>query len=304
MPLDEAVKGFMADPAACHASGQWRDKIGYWLDRLVEGLGGTRNIQDIEPSDIIAHIEKYKAAKTNKKKVATYLCKFLKWGTAGMFHSASVKEWVEELPAEDEQWDWLKPKEGKRLIASLRKLHGGYWADAGSLQYGMGWRPEELPLLQTTNVKDGAIRLVPIHDGKTMVRRLKTKSRTVNIPKMAKSAVKRRLAGGGFLLFPMPPELPWTYGKHRTAFEHERQLWPSADDGGWSGAFLARLREAATAAGIDSTRIDSRMLRRTCARELILAHGFERAAAVLGDTVQTLRKHYADLEAEDVSTER
>jgi hypothetical protein len=87
-------------------------------------------------------------------------------------------------------------------------------------------------------------------------------------------------------------------------FELQNELWPPADAKVFSNAYRPRLRRAGKAAELPWKKIDSRTLRRTCAREMILAQGFEAAAAVLRDSIETLRAHYADLLPSDVTTER
>jgi hypothetical protein len=130
-----------------------------------------------------------------------------------------------------------------------------------------------------------------------------------NVPSWAKDAVKRRLeaAKGKKTLFPFSESgcQMWEYVRKKVDEKSAlADFWPKAGDHFWSEMYLPKLREAAKAAGLDTEKIDSKTFRHTCGREMILKYGFDEAAAVLRDSVQTLRDHNADLLTSDVSTER
>ena len=185
-------------------------------------------------------------------------------------------------------------------------------------------QPEEIPILQTGKVNftsgRAQILITPIFDDKKkLVRRVKTRAATdeVVVPAFSIEALNRRIAEKEFLLFPC-----YDYAileprsvKLLTEFEKQHKMWavPPKEFNennkhigySFSKAFCERIRKAATGVeGINIKKIDSRIFRRTCARELILKYGYEQAAAVIRDDVGTLRKHYANLTASDISTER
>ena len=132
------------------------------------------------------------------------------------------------------------------------------------------------------------------HNGK-VIRRVKTKRSKgfVDVPRWAEESVRRRLSKKNFLLFP-------NNHPQGTSIEKKLLLWPSADDGAFSGHYLRRLRDSATQLGLDPTKIDSRVLRRTRARQIAEKFGLATAAVFIRDSIETLRKHYADLNSGDI----
>jgi hypothetical protein len=83
------------------------------------------------------------------------------------FDRATVLDWARprlktrKKAKRSEQWFWLERQQANKLIDDIRKTHGEYWADAALIQYGCGFRPEELPLLQTrgAQVSDGKAKI-------------------------------------------------------------------------------------------------------------------------------------------------
>ncbi len=328
--IKQAVEEFMAAPDGMSSKGQWRYSVECWLNRFARELKSVKNVHDLTPEQIVAHIQKQKGVASTKTSMTTYICLFMKWVSKGTFDCPTVRSAIlDNLEEESPEWFWLKKQESLDLIARVRKLSGDYWADAALLQYGCGWRPEELPLLKRSAVAIAenacSIRIAPIFDDKRkLVRRIKTQRSedTIIIPSFAREAVERRMAATSseYLLFPLFDEslIQPKLRENRTRFESNNHFWPAADDRAFTDNYRPILRKAANELAKELTgaekksaaerfsdkNIDSRTLRRTCAREMILAHGFEKAAAVLRDSIETLRKHYADLQAADVSTER
>jgi len=313
--IAEAVKAYFKATDGPKASGEWRYILMKWCERFSTALDKGRNAQDIEPDEIIAHIQGQDVADGTKKKLTFALCAFLDWASYRQFDTDHVKNAIlPHLEDEETEWFWLTRKQCQLLIKNLvNATDGNYWADAAMLQYACGFRPEEIPLLQRSRVSkvDGQQRIFVsrIMDGGKRVRRIKTKNSedSINVPSFALPALNRRMKVQEFLLFPLPSfeALPQRFKDRFTSFEIENRLWPSADDHYFSDVYLMRLRAAAAKiTGLDSSKIDSRILRRTCARELVLKYGYERAASVIRDNIDTLRKHYANLQSSDTSTER
>jgi integrase len=319
----DAVTDFFASPNGTSGSGQWREILRLWIDRFGREFGEQKDIHKVSTDSVIKHVSNLK--KKNGKKVSggtklklvNNLCMFLDHATSGLFDSKTVKDSIiPNLEEEDTEWFWLTKAQALGAIAELEKLpeNGAFWADAATLQYACGFRPEELVLLRSKNVRieNGGAQIVVnrIFDGdKQGVRKLKTtrSQDAVQVPAFAMAALKRRMDADEFLLFPMydtsllPPIM-----QDRTKFEKKNGLWPTADEHQFSNCYRPRLRKAVKAfdASIEIKKVDARTLRRTCAREMILKHGYNQAAAVLRDSVETLRKHYADLQSSDISTER
>jgi hypothetical protein len=311
--LREAATDFMKKLSVGRTTKQ---QVGYWVERFLKDKGETKDVAEVSSDALIEHLEKYR----DRKKLGdiyTYLSKFLVSATHGEFDRAPVLEWFRPLGKRKKaekrakQWFWLSRKQALALIEKLREQHGDYFADAAMIQYGCGFRPEELVLLQTsavtvTSKKAARISVVALPGYGLKNERSQD---AVNVPSWAMDALQRRLkaAKGKPILFPQSESgcTVWPYAlKTMTEEQRARDLWPDAFSHFWSEMYTPRLRQAATAAGVDATQVDGKTMRHTCGREIILKYGFEKAAAVLRHDVKTLREHYADLRTSDVSTER
>jgi len=314
-----ASKAFLTpDTGGTKATGQYRYNVQQWIERFAADVGEETDCMSINPERVIQHLAEFKA-QTKVKDIVAVICQFLTWATHGQFERAAVRRWLEsvtenrEANADETEWFWLTRDECEKLIKQLEKDAGAYWADAASLQYGCGFRPEEIPLLRTDAVTiKGEVAAIVVK--RPRGRRLKTKKSqdAVNVPIMALEALRRRIAATVDMatLFPFSQsgcELAPHLAERRAAQDAETDLWPSADDHEFSGQFLKRLRAAASKVLTKKRagQVDSRTLRRTCGRELILKYkSFEAAAAVLRNDPATLRRHYATLLSSDISTER
>ena len=327
-PLNQAVDEYLASPTGSNTTGRYRKTIGYWLADLKTKFGETTNVLDLQSemvTDWLAGFLKENSS-GNVRQRMDQICKFLRWANP-MFESAQVKNVLKPMlqkkhsDLEVEDWYWLTREQVKLLIESMRKLHGEYWANLMTLQHALGVRPEEIVMLKrqaVTKTANGPYsikieRIMIIEDGKNKVlRRVKTlrSSDEIVIPSFAVSALEAQMKKKTFLLFPLTDDAAAVSIDALTRKERFLKLWPTADDAAFSRAYLRRIKAAVdhanenAKANIDGNKTDSRTMRRTCAREMILAHGFEHAAAVLRDSVETLRRHYADLQASDVNTER
>lgn len=306
----DAVTDYMKSDTGTHGGSSWRQTQKYWLMRFAKAVGPKQNIHDIEADDVIGHCKSHDITPKIQKDMAAVIRKFLTWATREAFDKRPLNAWLKTLQASPKEWFWLARKESERLVNAIRKERGDYWADAALIQWACGFRPEELPLLRSRNVEKNCkwIHLDCIKDNKgQIVRRLKTaRSRdSINVPAFAQSAVRRQLGRKTFLLFPYSAAMLKRCVKLPTPFERDNDLWPGADAHNFSTAYLERLRSAAIAAKLDSTKVDSRTFRRTCGKDLLMAgKSIEQVAAVLRDNPETVRKHYARLLAADVSTER
>ena len=322
--IGAAVTEYMGSPTGSNATGGFRKSVQWWLDALVEWADEKADIMSLEPEAVAEYLGallkdskdgKHKAvASGTVKQRMNQVCRFLRFATKGSFDEDSLKRTLLPLlnkiaeETEDEEWFWIVPSEVKKLVSKMAELHGEYWGDAASVQYGLGLRAEELPLLQTLNVKTENDRLMVrvdrITDAKGKVlRRLKTKrSRAwVEAHKDAIAAVNRRTAEGQYLLFPF--QSPFQNPRALALLSPEERrlgLWPAADDGEFSEHYLRRLRSSAAAFGLEKAKVDCRLLRRSRARHLAEKQGLANAAVYIRDSLDVLRKHYADLDASDI----
>lgn len=332
--IASAVDDFFKS-GACGATSDWRNALRGWFDRLSNELGPNTNVMDITPEMIANHINSLrKQAKKGtvgkplgadtKRRIRINLNTFLRHATNGNFDGDQLIALTKGLSAQarmetNTEWFWLKPEECKSLIANISDQ---YWRDAALCQWQLGLRAEEIALLQTKNVDfdKNTIHITRIFDGKTLVRRLKTdqSEEYVQLNKAVKEALERRIAAKNFLLFPCyDPKtlLEPRFQTGLTAFETKYQLWPvpamgvvdgeSSGDGYTFTTYYRKvLRLAAKGVLEDVKKMDSRTLRRTCARELVLKYGCDRASSVLRDDVETIKRHYGNLMPSDTSTER
>ena len=328
-PIGEAIDEFF-DSGATEATGNWRYALRKYFNLLAAHVGGEHiNARNISPEEVAKFIySRQKSSSDTKRRLKIALCKFLRHATNEAFDERTLSELTKGLKKQAaresvDEWYWLT-KEQALAICENMKLHGQFWNDAALLNYGTGIRPEEIPLLRTATVKveNGMTFIFParIFDGKKLVRRVKTTDSEdyVHVPTFALEALHRRIAQAEFLLFPCYDYeiVPKRLRSKLTQFELEHKMWPvpsidnTDDDAGgnayaFSNVYIRLLRKAAkTVEGVSIDKVDSRIFRHTCARELILKHGFDRAASVLRDDVVTLRTHYADLVSSDTSTER
>ena len=322
-PMTQAVNDYLASPTGSNASPRYKKIVRFWLEKYAKHVGDSQNVLDVEPQNLVDYLAGLLSTNSsgNVRQQTDQICKFMRFANSA-FDEKEVKGVMKPRlkkhtdDKESPDWYWLSNAQALALIEAMKLQWGQYWADAATLQYACGVRPEELVLIQTKNcILKGQAKIKLrklVQDGK-VVRRLKTarSEDEIQVPAFALPALKRRIKKKGFLLFPLNEESGAVVSDCENADEKALKLWP-IDDCEFSKAYLRRLKNSATKANeleslklkIELEKLDSRTFRRTCAREMILKYGFDHAAAVLRDSVETLRKHYADLRAIDISTER
>jgi hypothetical protein len=235
-------------------------------------------------------------------------------GSGGLYQTGSVRNWIEKnlktsIKTESE-WYWLEPDEIMAFFRVAEKIVGQYWADAMTIQYYLGLRPEELPLLQSKNVIRGKrgrithVYVAPLKDADELVRRVKTSKSVASMPVKANAcseALRRRLAKHNILLFPRDhtecggraPQ--WARCKRSISeFERKTMLWHIEK---WDKVYITKLREVIAAVpSIDKNRFDARSLRRTRGKDVYLqTKSADLTAAFLRDSAKTVESHYAKL---------
>jgi hypothetical protein len=178
-------------------------------------------------------------------------------------------------------------------------------------------------VMRDDNGRISHVYLCPIIKDGIIIRDLKTLKSTASLPIESDSirqAFERRLTavGKGLFLFPRIPDEcgignRWTARKTkdgeteksraediiRRKFIDDNQAWPAEL---WDKKYIKRLRTAGKKVkGIDVKRLDSRTLRRTRGRDVILAtKSIHETATLLRDGEATVMKHYARLLPMDV----
>jgi hypothetical protein len=309
-----------------------------WLKRFAEGLKSkdATVIQEVTGDDVIAHLEAIqrgdyiKVLKADSKKVTTEeqiaeyrqenapqfstiqdiagrINSFLEHQTRGIYRGKQdVMDWLDDNNDDDVQQEnpyWLDVEQVGKLCGEMNE----FWADVTRLQFWGCFRPHELIHLQSakTTLAAGDMRaeVARIHDGKRCVWKAKTEQSygKVHLPEEVRATVERLRKRGRFLLIPDDAKLhKGTEHQYRESEEFERksELWRKTS---FCRQYLTILRAAATKAGLDASRVDSRTMRRSGGKRLLLDSGsMELTAAVLRDDPATVRKHYASLVSDDV----
>ena len=339
--LRQAIDDYMnPDSGGTGAGERFRPTIEMMLNGFAEAVGATTPILNIPTEGIVGYLKKRKEQNSVGycRQEATYLCAMLTHQSSGIYPIEDVKTWIEkDLMKEskgDDDWYWLEPAQVAELMKKANSKDDAsaqYWADAMTVQHNLALRPEEIIMIQTAKVvrgDDGTIshvRLTPIHENGVLIRRLKTRNSEASIPvtsAAAKQAVERRLAAGHRLLFPRIPDecgcrkpnwnaynrMAGKAGKgkeqkrneKRIKFEADHKLWQERM---WCRFYLRHLRSAARmVVGIDIDRLDSRTLRRTRGRDIVVAtRSIYEAAKLLRDDPKTIERHYAILRPMDVN---
>jgi len=315
--MADAVTAFL--DSGHGSDSHWQKDLKSYCNRFRDSVGKDKNIFDVMPSDVIDWLEDVGGEWEGKttKNAAGAINQFMANQTRGQWNDFELMEWLRRnVKGSAKDYFWLEDAEADVLIETLGNF-GEYWSDVATIQRACGFRPEELPLIQVKNVdlEGRSIFIEHILDntGKE-IRTLKTARSTdkVNVPAFAMPALKRRVKAAGESIILLPRNAESGTGAHwpgYSDFEWKNQMWPDPDTNSgkpFSHAYRTRLQDAAEAMGLPTAeRVVARTFRSTCGKELLLSgKSTEQVAAVLRDNPETVRKHYARLLAQDVSTER
>ncbi len=307
-PLKDELQTYIDHYSAKKITRKRKGILRVTLQRFIEEVGQDRKADDVTEAEVSRYVDAYRAkngkpiSEERRKEIRAQVCTFLEAVTHQSFSRRAVGRVAgHKISRERKKVVWLEFKEAQCLVEQMYKLHGDYWGDLATVQVFMGWRPSELLLLQKANVSDGAIELDPVVDADTGVSHAKTGGRTIKIPGAAVEAVQRRVdTSSGSLLFPAQHKLTKSGEPYRRKDGRTGLLAEAWNEDLFHKRFTDKLREAAAKAEIKKP-IDGRTLRRTFG-SIAIRSGFtiEQVARVMGDRPQTIRKHYARLEAEEV----
>ncbi len=317
--LSQAWKNFIGEgdgDAGTRSGDRFKKTIKNVLKAFAKKLGESRLVSEVMPGEVIEYLRGLDVQPTTLTQYTTgMILPMLEHSSGGLYRSGAVRLWLEKENARQSKskveadWYWLSPTEVEKFFEIAAITVGEYWADAMTIQYYLGLRPEELPMLQAKNVmrKGRAISHVyvePLKHGTVLVRRLKTPDSEASVPvtvKACKESLARRVSRGHALLFPRDHtecggrRTQW-HRRKVAASEHERSLmlWQATK---WDKEYLEKLREViAKVQSIDKDRFDGRSLRRTRGKDLVVqTKSLESAAAFLRDKPSTVERHYAKL---------
>lgn len=290
------------------------------LMRFADSLPPDIMAGDVSAKQVIEYLAAVKSGKYRRKYdtgnpgrehirlVGVYICAMLEHQTGGMFKDVAVKDWLKKHNSPNAKDDepeypyWIDQADVDRLCEHLPE----YWKAAALIQWSGAFRPTELPALQSDKATIGPetrIEIARILDGKRVVWSAKTKQSygKVHQLKAAEPTIKKLKARGRFLLFPNDSTLHGGRTPHykRDEFAKKHQLWSGKY---FCEQYLPQLIVAAKKAGLDVERFDSRTLRRSAGKRVLLLTGYDinRTAAFLRDQPKTVLKHYASIIPDDV----
>jgi hypothetical protein len=228
--------------------------------------------------------------------------------TSGTFRKIEIKKWVRANCNDDDGTHenplWLDENQVNLMLDGMPN----YFKQAAMVQWAGGFRAEEVAMLQREkccNDVDVRIEVDALFDGGELYWKPKTRRSygKVHLPDFARKTIMELLAArkNDFLLFPNDAALHGGRKAHNTG---GNKLWRGE---AWTTAYLEALRtgvRAANAKGanIDMERLDSRTLRRSAGKRILLQSGYDLklTAAILRDRPETVEKHYASIRPEDV----
>lgn len=279
------------------------------LKRFMSDMGPNMPAVEITETEVSNYVQTYKdkdkkpITEERRREIRTQVCTFMESATNQLFsRKGVVRIAAHKVAREKKPIVWLTYKEASKLIENMTDESDGYWKDLATVQLHTGFRPSELILIQKSNVTKNVITLAAITDPKTGVSKAKTGSRSVQIQKdIAETVASRKRKGSN----------PFLFGRIQT-YSAKNKIPTKRQDGqtgllanAWNEDvfhrhYRKRLRDAAKKAGITKS-IDGRTLRRSFGSIAIRQdYTVEEVAKLMGDRPQTIRKHYADLLAEEI----
>ena len=275
------------------------------LQNLVADFGLERKTDDVTEQDVTDYVHTLKSRQEGKievsegyrRQVRGYVVAFLEKATHGVFSRTEVDTiGSHKVRREQKEVIWLENGDGEKLVSKMYYLHGDYWGDIARFQLSTGWRSEEMPFLQAALCTDKVITFETVHDPVTGKTNGKSGKRSVQVPKVARQAVRRRLSTNGTFLFPMEAKRK----RNRKCCKLLVDAW---NEKYFNTKYRVRLRAAAEKAKIKKP-IDCRILRRTFGSLLIRAsRSVYEVSKLMGNSPAIVEKHYARLLAEEISTE-
>jgi hypothetical protein len=304
--LKIAVESYLENGTT--ATARTKKEYKHYLNEVRDKIGPEKLLHQIEEDSYIDFLQALKNREVTPqqvRKISNILIAMLQNQSGGLYPVQRLKEWRKlhtgSTTKTDSDFFWLTKQQAVLLAKAAKKQFCEYWHDAILVQFTLGLRPEELPLLQSQNVtsKKGApvsIHVAPLRDSSnTVIRRLKTvrSAATLSITHSVKSVIKRRLKQDSIVLFPRSTKelgLKEQPRRRITSFEFQNQIWTAM---GFCKHYIHVLRESAKSIGIESTRVDCRTLRRSRGRDIILkTKSSEQAAAFLRDNPVTVARFY------------
>lgn len=281
---------------------QRKRNVSSLINRFVEEIGSKRKADGIHEAEIDKYIHTFTRrdgsaiGEVRRKEIRSYVLDFLEYATRGNFDRKAVRTVAEKaIKRERKMIVWLERKEANRLIKNMYKLYGEYWGDLAQMQLAMGWRSEELTILQTKHASEKTVALEPVTDTITGQLYGKTGSRSVQVPEVCKAAIKRRLAVTGVLMFPRVIRRP-------SRQKREGLLADAWNPEHFYREYRKRLKKAAEKSEIEKP-VGCRILRATFGSLLLRAGRTPyQVAKAMGDRVETVERHYARILAVEIDT--
>lgn len=271
----------------------------------MDDVGADRKSSDFDEIDIDRYVRRLRKrpraeqkqgdpiSEVRRKEVRAYVCLFMESATRGAFDRKAVKTIKEkDIRREWGSIVWLERGEAENLVGEIYNRVGEYWGDLTRLQLDMGWRAEELLILQKRFVSNEVIQLESVVTASGAMLG-KTGGRSVRIPRTSRDAIQRRMEADGDLLFP------------HMGRNHRRKKQEFPLSGMWSPDWFNRRYRVILTASAKNVGIikpmGCRILRRTFGSLQLRADKSPYQVSVLmGNSEKIVREHYAALFAEEI----
>lgn len=311
--VEDAILGFLASNTeiSTRTIKSYKSQLNIFKKKFTP----DRVLTSIDPQEIVDFlIERSKVTKQIQYAGVVFKA-MLKHATGSQYDIKPITQWIsknaqKKAKTQETDFYWLDESEVLKLAEHVKNTDSEYWHDVIMTQFYLGLRPEEISVIQNKNIniQKASVYLSGVNINGLMVRTLKTENSTASLPIAAKllPILERRSQATDLVTFP-------TLGARRlnakTALDPvciaqvQNKIW-NGDD--FCITYLEKLRSAATAVGIlhlnadGSSKLDSRTLRRSRGRDIIVKGGSaEKAATMLRDSLETVIRHYAKLLPKD-----
>lgn len=273
------------------------------LTRFVERFGASREVDSFIGAEleIKNDLMKLGVSPSTRNAVRKCVLRFLEDSGATLDRKLVPAAGARAVRAARGAIRWLERPQATALAKKLPP----YWADLFRVNVQLGLRPEEMPTLHADNFTNN-FKLLTLMPREHLT--LKTGSRKIAVPAAVRKIIKRRLKNNASgIVFPQMV-FRIAGNKKVNVLRDTGRLWKTMD---WfDRKYVRELRAAAKLVNADEklpatarigVKLDARIARRTCGSLLIRAGlSDEEVAAVLGDTPEMVREHYAEIRSEEV----
>lgn len=292
LPVGDAVTEFIGKQSG---SKRYVDRLETDLNGFVEVVGKDVPVNNILPEQVISYVAKKDVSARRTEQLCDKISRFLISATGGLFRKQPVTEWRKKFckdKPKPQKTAWLSEEQTMQLINALPE----YWQSIAYLQWVACFRGEELSRIQTQHLQidgnKGSIRLSK--HGNWKPKNGDKGCLPIDLPAWSLERLK-----------------PLTKTPTEFLFTNNGEQWAEGEDlykhcEKFCQAYCKELRKAAKQLNITIHGKPVTLLRSEGGKRILLRanaagrNGAAEAAAILRDTEETVREHYADLVSPDV----